>query len=140
MACTVTITSVVGTLPPGGTVPTGIKVTGTASGCATGLIKVTVDCGGAPMSMSVPVSATGDWTAVFTSASVCQCSKPITVRATCSNGEREATLDTPLQCEVVQSPCPSLGSLTASVDGCADGSGVNATAVFTLTLVPPTSG
>lgn len=139
MACTVTITSVVGILPPGGTVPTGIRVIGTASGCVTGLIKVTVACGGTPLTTSVPVSATGDWTAVFNSASVCQCSKPVSVKASCSNGECDAALDTTLQC-VTEPPCPSLGSLTVSVDGCADGVGVNATAVFTLTLVPPTSG
>ena len=45
MACTITITSVVGTVPTPVSSPTGIVVTGTASGCATGLIKVTVDCG-----------------------------------------------------------------------------------------------
>lgn len=140
MVCTVTITSVIGTLPPGFTVPTGIRVTGSVVGCATGSMKVTVDCGGTPMTLSVPISATGDWTAAFTSASNCVCSKPISVTASCSNGECEATLDAPLQCVVVQSGCPTLGSLTISVDGCADGIGLSATAVLTLNLVPPTSG
>lgn len=139
MACTVTIASVTGVLPPGGTVPTGIVVTGTSTECVTGLIKVTVDCGTSPMTMTVPVDAMGGWVATFGSASVCQCGKPISVRASCSDGGCESTLDTVLQCEAAQG-CPSLGSFTVSVDGCSDGMGVNATAVFTLTLVPPTSG
>lgn len=139
MACTVTITSVVGTIPTPVSSPTGIVVKGTASGCATGLIKVTVDCG-SPMSLEVPVSATGDWTATFTTGGGCQCTKPISVRASCSDGQCEATFNAPLQCQVVDAECPKLGSLTVTVDGCADGMGLSATATFTLTLVPPTPG
>ena len=142
MACTVTITSVLGTILPGGTVPTGIQVSGTASGCSSGTIKVTVDCGGAQMSMTVPVTATGDWTATFTSAGQCQCGKPILVVATCtSDPSCTDRLDTTLRCVVVQpQPCNSVGDLTVTVDGCAGASGAGATASFTFTITPPLAG
>jgi hypothetical protein len=43
MPCSITINSAVGTLPPNATVPTGLRVQGTATGCATGSVKVSVD-------------------------------------------------------------------------------------------------
>lgn len=138
MACTVTIDSVVGSVPPNATIPTSIVVTGTASGCATGEIKVTIDCGTSPTSLSVPVDATGNWTASFGSNVGCPCEKPIRVRATCSDGTCEATTTVPLECRP-SAPCPKISSFTVAVDGCA-GTGASATVLFTVTLTPATSG
>jgi FOG: PKD repeat len=138
MACTVTIGSVVGFLPPGATTPASIVVTGTATGCATGEIKVTIDCGAGAMSLSVPVDATGSWTATFGSNVQCTCQKPITVRAACSDGACEATQSAPLTCQATGA-CPQIKSFTVAVDGCAGG-GASATVLFTVTLSPPTSG
>ena len=143
MACSITITSVVGTIPPGGTVPTGIQVSGSASGCASGLIEVRVICSGASMTITVPVGPTGDWTATFTSAGLCVCSKPIVVVATCTSDPTcVKRIETPLDCKVIQpQPCQAVGDLTVVVDGCAGGaSGGGATATFTFTIVPPLSG
>lgn len=97
MACTITISSVVGILPSGATLPTSIIVSGSASGCATGEIKVTIQCGGSPASVSVPVDGSGNWTATF-SQPQCPCSKAITVTATCSDGSCDATTTVPLRC------------------------------------------
>lgn len=138
MACTITIGSVVGILPPGSTVPTSIIVSGTATGCTTGEVKVTIDCGTGPTSVSAPVDSAGNWQATFGSNVVCSCDKPITVTATCSDGQCEATTTTPLRCKP-PAPCPKLGSFTVAIDGCVGG-GSTATAVFTVTLVPATSG
>src|SRR6185436_409751 len=99
--------------------PTGIVVTGTASGCATGLVKVTVSCG-TPVSLLVPVDAAGAWTATFATGGGCQCTKPISVKASCSDGLCEASFDGPLQCKVVEDACPEIETLTVTVDGCAD--------------------
>jgi len=142
MACSITITSVLGTVPPGGTVPTGIQVSGTATDCSSGLIKVTVECGGMPMTLTVPVTPSGDWTASFTSGGLCQCSKPILVVATCtSDAGCVARLETPLRCEVTPlQPCHATGDLTVTVEGCAGASGGGATATFTFTVVPPMTG
>ena len=138
MACTITIGSVVGILPPGSTVPTSIIVSGTATGCETGEVKVTVDCGSGPTSVSAPIDSAGNWQATFGSNVQCVCEKPIRVTATCSDGQCEATTSVPLRCQR-PAPCPKIGTFTVAVDGCA-GSGSTATAVFTVTLVPPTSG
>lgn len=142
MACTVTITSVVGTIPPGGTVPTGIQVSGTATGCSSGLIKVTIECDGMPMAVTVPVTPTGDWTATFTSGGLCQCGKPILVVATCtSDPSCTDRLLAPLPCKEVQpQPCQAVGDLTVTVDGCAGAAGGGATAAFTFTVTPPMAG
>lgn len=143
MACSVAITSVLGTIPPGGTVPIGIQVSGTATECASGLIEVRVVCGGTPMTLTVPVAPTGAWTATFTSGGLCQCDTPILVVATCtSDASCVKRLETPLKCEVVQpQPCQSVGTLTVTVDGCAGGaSGSGSTATFTFTIVPPVAG
>lgn len=138
MPCTVTIDSVVGLVPPGATTPTSVVVTGTASGCLTGEIKVTIDCGAGPTSVSVPVDATGSWTATFGSNVQCTCQKPISVRASCSDGACEATTTAPLTCQPSDA-CPKIKSFTTAVDGCAGG-GASATVLFTVTLSPPTSG
>jgi PKD repeat protein len=95
------------------------------------------------MTLTVPVSATGDWTATFISGGLCQCGKPILVIATCtSDAGCVDRLDTPLRCEVIEpQPCNSTGDLTVTVDGCAGGaSGGGATATFTFTIVPPIAG
>src|SRR4051812_43581402 len=138
MACTVTIDSVVGLLPPGATTPASIIVTGTASGCATGEMKVTIDCGAGSTSLSVPIDATGSWTATFGANVQCTCQKPISVRASCSDGACEATTTVPLTCQATEG-CPDIKSFTVAVDGCAGG-GASATVLFTVTLSPPTSG
>src|SRR5688572_17905725 len=139
MACTITISSVVGILPSSATAPTAIEVSGTASGCATGELKVTIDCGDTPTSELVPVDAAGNWQVSFDSNVGCQCDKPIRVNATCTDGLCDATISVPLLCAPPR-PCPTIGSLTVAVDGCAGAGSNGATAVFTLTLVPVTSG
>ncbi len=139
MACTITIGSVVGILPPGATLPTSITVSGTASGCVTGEVKVTISCGGAPASLSVPIDASGNWSATFSSNVIrCPCDKNISVVATCSDGSCEAKTTIPLRCQAAVQ-CPEIASFTVAVDGCAGG-GVSATALFTVTLSPATSG
>ena len=141
MACTITIGSVVGILPSSATAPTSIEVSGTATGCTTGELKVTIDCGGTPTSILVPIDSAGNWFATFDSNVDCACDKPISVTATCTDGQCEAKTSVPLRCKP-PAPCPTIGDVTVVVDGCA-GSGTvpaTATAVFTVTLVPATSG
>lgn len=138
MACNVTISSVLGALPPGGTVLNGILVTGNATECSE--VKVTVECGEVPMTMIVPVSS-GEWKVIFVSGGACQCGKPIFVTATCtSDPDCTARAETALACKEIQSQsCNAIGNLTVNVDGCAGGE-ATATAVLTFTLDPPIAG
>ena len=137
MACSITITSVIGT---GGSPPTGIVVKGTAAGCASGSVVVEVTCGGAPLSLTVPVSPSGDWSTVFSSGGQCVCTKLILVIVSCKGDPNcVARLETPLRCEGTSPPCNSTGDLTVTVDGCVGGAG-NATAAFIFTVTPPLAG
>ncbi len=138
MACTITITSVVGILPANATLPTSIVVAGTATGCATGELKVTIDCGNGATSVLASVDSSGNWTVTFSGNVTCACDKPITVTATCTDGACEATTTIPLRCQP-PAPCPKIASFTVAVDGCV-GAGASATAVLSVTLTPATSG
>jgi hypothetical protein len=142
--CDISITSVIGAINPGGTVPTSIKVTGKAADCSSGLVDVKVTCGGPSMSLTVPADAAGAWTAKFTTgAGQCPCTKPIQVVASCTS-DRSCfdELQEPLRCEVGPGPCgDSVGDLTVVVSGCAGGpTGGTANATFTFTIVPPLPG
>ncbi|HJQ41207.1 MAG TPA: PKD domain-containing protein [Thermoanaerobaculia bacterium] len=140
MACEIHVTSVTGIVNPGNTVPTSIRVTGTANECTAGTVDVRLTCsGGSPLSLTVPIDAAGAWIAVFTAgANQCACTKPFEVIASCSNNpdcfERVQGV---LQCETGPGPCgDSTGDLTVVVTGCAGG-GSTATATFTFTINPP---
>jgi PKD repeat protein len=92
------------------------------------------------MTMTAAVDATGAWTATFATGGGCQCTKLISVKASCSDGLCEASFEGPLPCQVVEDECPKIDTVTVTVDGCADGMGATATATFTVTLNPPGSG
>ena len=139
MACEIHVTSVMGIVNPGGTVPTSIRVTGTANEC-TGKVEVRLSCsGGAPLTLTVPIDpVTGEWIAVITAgANQCSCSKPFEVVATCTdNPDCREVVQGVLQCETGPGPCgDSTGDLTVVVTGCAGG-GLVATATFTFTITP----
>ncbi len=142
--CEVNITSVIGIINPGNTVPSSIKVTGKATDCSSGLVEVKVACGGPSMSLTVPIDATGAWTATFTTgAGQCPCTKPIQVFVACTSDPNcFDELQEALQCEVGPGPCgDSTGNLTVVVSGCAGGpTGGGANATFTFTIVPPLPG
>ena len=140
MACEIHVTSVTGIVNPGNTVPTSIRVTGTANEC-TASVEVTLTCsGGTPLTLTVPIDpVTGEWIANFTAGvNQCACTKPFEIRAVCSNNpDCLEIVQGVLQCEVGPGPCgDSTGDLTVVVTGCAGG-GSTATATFTFTIVPP---
>jgi hypothetical protein len=140
MACEIHVTSVTGTVNPGGTVPTTIRVTGTANECSA-RIEVRLTCsGGSTLTLTVPIDAvTGEWVAVFTAGvNQCACGKPFKVVAACTNNpDCFEVVEGVLQCEPGGGPCgDSAGDLTVVVTGCAGG-GPGATATFTFTIVPP---
>lgn len=79
--CEIRIREVIGI---GGAVPAVIEVTGTAAGC--NQVKVTLTCTNQQArEMTVPVSASGHWTAQFKEVRKlnCRCGRPISVTAQC---------------------------------------------------------
>jgi PKD domain-containing protein len=141
MACSITITSVTGLTPTAATSPTAIQVTGTASGCASGLIGVTVTCGDL-LTTSVRVDPDGMWTAIFSPVpATCQYGQTVRVEVSC-DGEPtcvQVVEDSLQRTQAAPPPCQAEVSLSVSVDGCV-GTGNVATATFTLTMVPPFAG
>jgi hypothetical protein len=107
VACTITITSVVGDSPL-----TTVHVAGTVTvgGCAS--VSVTLECTpGTGSTVVVPVDALGNWAADFTSLAGlgCACSKPFVVHAKCTDADcTPAVTKGPL-------PCPPPGCPTAMV-------------------------
>ena len=141
MACTITITSFLGAVSGGSSVPTSFQVNGTATGCPSGKVRVSVNCGGGIVSETVTVSPGGTWTATLPNDHGCPCEKPIFIEASCTDDpECRKVVEGPLECRQVQpQPCHAIGDLSVKVEGCAGG-GATATATFEFTLTPPIAG
>lgn len=136
MACDVTITEVKGILAaPGDTVTDSVRVTGTASECASisvgsgsFAIHVSVDCGNGPVEVSVPVVG-GNWQAEVKAA--CTCGERVLVTAICiTDPACRDTFDGPLDCE--ENACPTVVASVAIGPCNADGTrSASLTANFT---------
>jgi hypothetical protein len=147
MACSVTITSVIGIPMGGGSTTSTIHVTGTLSGDCQPVtspwapikydIVVVVDCGSGPVSATT-LSSGGSWAVDV--AAKCACTKDITVTAQCaSNAACKDTFTGVLQCQ--QADCPT-GTISVSPGDCnADGTrNVTLTATITGGPTPPVVG
>lgn len=112
MACSITITSVAGTVVGGNL--DSIQVTGSTVMCDD--VKVTLRCSGAIVQQTVQVlPGINTWAAIFTAAQVhiCSCQSPITVSATCVNPNNPQCFATQT---IAQLPCsPPCCKLIASV-------------------------
>jgi hypothetical protein len=140
MACSITITSVVG-IPatPGSTTTSTIRVTGTQSGecppAPSGVVEIIVQaiCPGATNQGIATPDSLGNWAVDIPLR--CTCNGWITVTASCATDP--ACMDTfssgALQCE--GGNCPT-GSITASVGGCNSDGTRNVTLTATITSVP----
>jgi hypothetical protein len=143
MACSVTITSVIGIPMGGGSTTSTVHVSGTLSGdCqpvtspwspTTYDIVVVVDCGGAGPISATTLSSGGLW-AVDVPAT-CACTKDITVTAECaSNAACKDTFTGVLQCQ--QAACPT-GSISISPGDCNPDGTRNVSFAANITSAPP---
>lgn len=126
MACSLTITGVLGLPPPGLTVTDFVKVSGTQSGDCAAInvgntsynILVLVDCGLGPTDAVTRTDAAGNWSVDIKAS--CQCGAPIKVEAFCATDPTcTATFDGVLECQ--ESTCP-VATITVDFGECnADG-------------------
>src|SRR5258706_9646269 len=112
MPCRITITGVIGIVPPGATSPASIQVTGTAVDCAGGFLVVKLTCSLGTVQLTVPVSPGGGWTANFTDIANagCDCSTRVVVEAACKSDLTCGTareVDS-LKCEAPRPCCPTM--------------------------------
>lgn len=138
MACSITITEVVGIGLPGG-VPTSIRVRGTATDCKE--VTVIAYCHGTPFSGTTSVAADGSWTAdlVAPRNSGCQCGGKIVVQAVCADDVTcTASGTAELKCQPPEG-CPSVVLDVESGSCNADGTR-NVTLTATITPASTTPG
>lgn len=111
MACTISITSVIG-VPVSGT-STNVTVSGTVSGCASNKVTVTIGCGGGVGGSATVLVTGGNWTATILTN--CLCNQPMNITATCTS---DPTCTVTISQTLICNCCPSTSVAVTNIGNC----------------------